>query len=326
MKRILAIVFCVAFVAVSCGKDTVSVADTDTVRLSFAAHATTRAAEGYESMVNALDVLIFRGDDGTVEGRARFDGASAFVDVVTGVALEWHVVANAPEGTFDEVSSLDSFLASVYVLENNGNGMVMHAQGHGVFHGDADISVTLERVLSKVTLGKVVPSFLGSTYAGSEVYVERIFLVNVDGICLYNGGTISGGVWYNRMGLDDEDDDVHRLFVRGIHARAGVSDMDFDVSLYCCPNPVDNGIDSKSEPLWCARNTRLVIEVSVDGEANYYPLTLGAMEHNTEYVFSEVRLLGPGAESPDMLPDRDAFSFDVAVNPWIVDREHELEL
>ena len=74
--------------------------------------------------------------------------------------------------------------------------------------------------------------------------------------------------------------------------------MDF----YCCPNPEGK--------------TRLVLELTVCGIKNYYPVTLPPMQCNYEYRIADVELTGWGSASPDVPVDRERLCWNLSVLPW----------
>ena len=92
--------------------------------------------------------------------------------------------------------------------------------------------------------------------------------------------------------------------------------MTLDCALYCMPNPTDNGLNSSNSPSWSPRNTRVAVELKVDGQSNWYPVDLPAMECNRHYVIDGMTINGPGSQGPDYPVTRSGLSFSVSVSPW----------
>jgi len=305
-----------------CAKD-VSVKDTPKVDVVFAGADVTKSVSGGGDGVSVLDVLVFRQDGGYLDSHVRADGRQVVVEVSAGMPVRYYVIANASGDAFDRVSDETRFRALFCSLEDHCDGVVMAGGGDGVFDGGETVTVSLDRLQSRVVLDKVTPRFLNTAYQSSVVKIERVFLVNVNGGCPYAGGPASCDVWYNRLGMEPTGRHVDGLLaVSHSVVLDGPSSVVLDDALYCCPNPVDNGVTSVTAPVWSVRNTRLVIELSIDGIANYYPVTLPAMSCNCSYVISEAVLLGPGSASPDVPVDRTSMSFSIQVNPWGSDDGH----
>lgn len=275
-----------------------------------------------DDTVESLSVFVYRSATGSLESSVRSEGAVAQVDVPSDMSLQWHVVANIPEGESVSCDTPDELNSSLWKPDSLSAPFAMTGTGSGSFSGGESVSVSLRRLVSRVTLQKVTPAFLGTSYKDASVTLTRVFLLNVAGSCPYSGTPSSDvSLWYNKLTLDASlPEGIAGGLVKDYSlSLSDASSVTLGTQLYCCPNPIGNGIDSSTEPSWSARNTRLIIELSIDGVPNYYPITLPAMSCNTDYVIREAVLLGAGASSPDMPVSRDAMRFSIQVNAWGTD-------
>lgn len=278
----------------------------------------TRSVSVDESSVHTLDVLVFRQDGGALECHSRAIGNAASVSVMSGTAYRWYVAANAPDGSFEGVSDEDRFRTLSWRLPSLSSGTAMAGSGRGTISGGCSVSVGLDRLACRVILDTFTPDFLSRMYPDADIRLERVFLLNVNGSCLWTVTPDVSDFWYNRMQRTEEGGDVDS-FVSAEHgiALSGPSAVPLGDVLYCCPNPVEQDCDALTVPQWSPRRTRLIIELSIDGVPNYYPVTLPAMQCNRSYFVASASALGPGFPSPDRCStDRTSLEFSVSVLPW----------
>ena len=252
----------------------------------------------------SLDLCAFR-EDGSLYAHARQSGDTVSARLAAGEPLSWWLVANAPKVLLEDVASLEQFRASKVLLENNSReALVMSGCGLGVIADGSENNIQMDRLLSKVSIGKLSPVFLGEEeFENVETRLERVFLLNA-ATTVFLDGTPCDGEICNNGGLDTGlPDSLSDLLVCTPALRLdGPDSHQLDLDLYCCPNP--------------AGNTKLVLELSIAGETDYYPISLPQMECDREYRVEEVELLGWGSLSPDVPVDRRAIKFSILVNPW----------
>lgn len=284
---------------------------------------TRTAVTAHEADVTSLDLLVYRVSDGSLDCSARLAGEdipSVSAPLSMGMELRYYVIANAPEGMPDAYGDEQSLLSGVTLLTHgSADGLVMWGTGGLVVEGDVPaIPVTLRRYACKVTLGSVSARFLDGSTPSTKVCVGRVALVNVTGSTPWSGEPECGDVWYNRGGVyADLPAKVKDMTVADFGTPVpDSSPVTLDAALYCMPNPTDNGVNGGNSTEWSVRNTRLALELLVDGVANWYPLDLPAMQCNTNYVIERLILLGPGSDSPDKPVSRSEAEFSVSVTPW----------
>ena len=325
MKGMRAVV-CTGLVllAVSCNGDPLAEKDVPRRSVSFVVDggaAPTRAAvTAYEGTVSSLDVLVFRSDDGMLDAHARsVSSSSVTAEVSDGMAFDWYVLANAPEGAFSGYASEGAFLAGLALLTDcTSRSLVMMGHGTMAAPSSAPVRASLDRYPCKVTLEELVVDW-PDAFAMGQVSLGRVVLVNVVGSTPWSAVPAAGDLWYNRMGVDASlSAFVSDMTVKdwgGYSLSPGVA-VDVASPLYCMPNPVSNGVNSANAPEWSPRSTRLAVELLIGGASNWYPIALPAMYCNKHYLIRRLTVKGPGSQGPDWPVEREDIRFTVLVEPW----------
>lgn len=282
--------------------------------VSFSAGVATKA--GDDGIVT-LDVLVFR-ENGQREAYARAGGNTVQVSLPTGMPLRWYLVANATASLGSMLTESDLLSSRALLDGQTPSSLTMCGKGNGTIGSNkSTVGVELARMVSRITLESISPVFLKDSYQASAVKLAGIHVINAAGACPYTLIPDAGGVWHNRLGREPGlSRSLSDLLGNGMDLTLDGSTLQGPWTFYACPNPTDNGIDSRTAPSWSERNTRLVVEISIDGVPNYYPMTLPAMECNTEYLIREAILKGPGSASPDIPVERHDMAFTVSVRPW----------
>ena len=325
MKGMRAVV-CTGLVllAASCTRTPLAEKDVPRRSVSFVVDggaAPTRAAvTAYEGTVSSLDVLVFRSDDGMFDAHARtVSSSSVTAEVTDGVAFDWYVVANAPEGAFSGYGSEGAFLAGLTLLTHStSRSLVMMGHGSAAAPSAVPVRASLDRYPCKVTIEQLVVDW-PDAFAMGQVSLGRVVLVNVVGSTPWSAVPAAGELWYNRMDVDASlPDFVRDVTVKdwgGYSLSPGVA-ADVASPLYCMPNPVSNGVNSANAPEWSPRSTRLAVELLVGGSSNWYPIDLPSMYCNKHYLIRKLTVKGPGSKGPDWPVEREDVQFSVLVQPW----------
>ncbi|MBR1871914.1 MAG: hypothetical protein IJ795_01750 [Bacteroidales bacterium] len=300
-----------------------------TVRITAIATPGTKSVPG-ETQIGSMAAWIYSSraayDQGlAAESFAFSQGNSVTLDCTRGSKLAV-VVTNLPQSQFNTSQPLApanlgyDLKSARYSLESMmDNGFLMH--GSLAFSSDqesADLPVVVTRAVCKVSLGSVRNSLQEKGWAGKDVQVEDLFLVNgVSGAFpdpFMAGAQPSVGDFFwcsakysPRSGPypdfgQDEGPECAQAEVSGTIS-PGMS-MSIDAALYCCPNPTEDDTQTLSGDLlvaaaWAPRHTRLVLQCSIDGHRCYYPVTLPALEENVWYKIEELVIKHFGTDSPD---------------------------
>lgn len=268
-------------------------------------HRADRAPVSFDAgAVSSLDLCVFR-SDGSLDTYCRRSGSVLTSTLPMNEDLYYYLVANAPEGLLAGIRTEAQLLSSKAWLKDNArSAFILTASGHGCFRGPSEEHLGMERTVCKVSVGRITPTFLGKGMMGGvTATLDKVWLINAPGsipLSLQPSGA-------DMLNYGNYDSSIPApladlLSCSPVMTLDGPTSRELDLSFYCCPNPV--------------AGTRLVLELSIGGEKNYYPVTLPPMKCNYEYRAEEVELLGWGSASPDIPVERDALRWAVNVNPW----------
>lgn len=298
---------------------------TETVTFSIAgAYPVKSEAGGVEVEYSNLAVMVFR-VDGEPEAVASFEAAEKVtVEVRKGFEYRFYVVANAPEALLSSFESLTegAFLTMGCTLEDYAKGgFVMFGSGMLATEtmGKEPVVVELRRYCSKVFVGEIRVPYVVNLENPPHVTLGRIALINVVGEIPFSANPTSDGIWYNKMRIEGPlPGGVDNLLLRvygGVNPKMEdkVPVFDATCALYAMPNPV---AVSQIDTEWSPRCTRVAVELLVNGESSWYPVSLPAMKCNKVYVIDPLILVGPGSYSPDIPVGRDAVDFKVNMYDW----------
>ena len=254
--------------------------------------------------VSNLDLCAF-GEDDMLETYVRQEGESLTASLRKNTGLSYWLVANAREGLLDNRENEDQFRdTKVFLADSGRDDFLLVGSGTGCFTGRTEKQLNMDRRVCKVSIGKMTPSFLTNTYlADSHVTLDKVWLINASGSVKLSGEASQEDMLnVGKMDANLSEKLTDLLVASPELNLVDASPIDLALSFYCCPNP--------------AENTRLVLELTIAGQKNYYPITLPAMRCNYEYCADEVELLGWGSASPDVPVDRKTMRWAVTVNPW----------
>lgn len=312
-----------ALLALSCGSEPAPGAGDVMCRVVFRLESMTKAPDVSDYGVDHVDLLAFR--DGSRVAYAHVDGQSPVtVTLRDGETVDWHVVVNGPSGALAGYGTEEDLLSGLSLLSDGAASGLLVMYGSGSFApvDGLDVQVTVRRYACKVSFGNVCFEYYDNFSTAPVVTLERVALVNVRGSVPYSGVPTgaAGDLWYNRMGLEEGlPSGVGAMLVRELGSRRVESSgpVSCGESLYCMPNPVSNNVTSATAPTWSPRSTRVALQVRIDGEDHWYPVTLPAMEPNKVYVIENLIIMGPGSSGPDIPVTRDDVSFNVRVRDWV---------
>lgn len=321
MKRFVCkYAFALALAGCSLSRESPQVLELDFAHRNFVCRDSRPLPLGEGSGINSLDVLCF-GPSGLLVWCDRSmgsDSVSALLPV--GMPLQYRLVANAPWEAFEEVGSLDAYESRIsFLLENSRANFVMTAGGECSFRDNGTLEVALKRLASRVSVDAIVPEFFSEDMKNLSCTLDAIYLINVPADCNFSTGLPTMEKWYHKMGFDDSCPDVIADLTRvelDIPVTDNLAIPITNSDLYCYPNPTENGVNSVNTPQWSVRDTRLVVEITFDGNKYYYPVNIPAMQGNMHYHIGRIILSGLGSHIPDAPPSRDSFSFSVSVEPW----------
>ena len=316
----------------SCGEDTSlsggtpSVGD-DRVSVEFTFSDTaTRAGETLDdALVRSVDALVFRRSTGVIEAAARVSSPTATLTIPRNTELDCYFFTNLDASVLSSVTSVGQLASLRASLADNESALLMEGHVSRSFTLPTTVHVSLVRLCSKVTVKMATVDFY---HDALSVTLRRAYLINAigDSSLLPSSGEPLASSWIHKGTYDLSL--LSPLTYRELDIPVTSSEsILLDLSLYTYPNPTDNGHTHDSHPLWDERNSRLVLEVEVNGVTYYYPVTLPSMSSGVEYLVSNALLLGLGRTHPDTVAEpRMMVGMAVAVEPWTDEPDKEIEL
>lgn len=291
-----------------------------------------------EDAINNVALFVFRTDDG-----ARLD-ASVYSEITPAVTQAgsgnpWemslrctvgerkvYVLVNVPEDITGSVLTEKDLLSRSSLLVDNGvaDFLMMGSENVNVSGPECTLRVPVKRMVASVRLDRITNLMEANAYRSDGMFVvQKIYLTNVVGVMKYDGSTVPSAVaseyWLAKLTAGSGplicEDDVSTTVNYGEDSSYSTSH-----SFYAYPNdcPAD-----ESE-IWCPRSTMLVIEASLNGEKYYYPVPVGPLESNRQYVITDFVIRRPGSAVPWECVHKSAASINVEVMPWgspVVTRE-----
>jgi len=297
------------------------------VRVTFVVDASATKGSlspGGETSIQSLDLLVFRAD-GALESHVRVGSVSSVeASLISGEELTYYIVANLPASRLAAVSGKAEFLSTLTYLSDTSMGtMVMSASGTLTLDGLADVEVGpvgLNRYACKISITDISVPWLSSFATAPSCVVNRILVMNARTVAPLSGAATADAdaYWVNK--LTDEAVDPATMVGRLVYENPSLAILSsaktsLGATLFAMPN-ASTGDANASDTPWSPRRTRVCVELLIDGHSNWYPIDLPAMARNTQYVVSELVIMGPGTTAPDMGIDRTAVAFGVEVAPW----------
>ena len=246
-----------------------------------------------KATVHDLDLLFFQGAPAY-----RLDAWQHFADLdgnrVTGTsssAAETFVaLSNYRSGSWSDIRTYDSLEEIRFRLEEEDPAAPML---WGTGKAGQDCRLTLQPMLSRITLGSIACDFSRRPYAGETLQEVRAYLTYACAECRPFRPEDTAAAWVNAGRLDEVETASlsHPETVLQTIAPALERRIYPEADFYCYPNP-SRGAEFGS-PV-----TRLVIEGRLRGTVYYYPIDLPGLEANVRYRL-DITLLRAGTLDPD---------------------------
>ena len=259
-----------------------------------------------EAKVNDLQVFVFRSGSNALDAYANAKSATQLSLSCTTGEKNIIAIVNAPD--MKDVATKDALLAKISELSGNAlNNFEMIGTATATVPTEMGITVTVDRIASRVVIKKVTRDFASPALASVNFTIDAIYLVNAAGDLNY-GKTGAPSKWYNTAKNLNEQ----AALLVDSPAAAVANKESHAVAHYFYAYPNLNSADDQ------VADTRLVVEATLDGRKYYYPVTMPKMESNKSYEISELKITRPGSDNPDKpieIMDQD---FKITVNPWDV--------
>ena len=155
------------------------------------------------------------------------------------------------------------------------------------------VRISLQPMLSRITLRSIACDFTGRGYAGEPLRNVRAYLTWASRECQPTAENDHPVSWLNAGRLDETETASlpHPEMVCSAVSPALSHRIYPSLSFFCYPNPSEGA--SFGQPV-----TRLVIEGQLQGTTCYYPIDLPGLKANTQYRM-DVTLTRAGTSDPD---------------------------
>jgi len=291
-------------------------AKTVNLRVSASSPLDTKASTIKDAQINSIQVFIFSGS-GTLEGWKRADGASVEVSSLTGEKIIWAVV-NAPEISIAPGESEEVLKAIRSDLKDNSTtSLVMTGRRTYMVSGGGSVSVAVDRIPAKISVGSICVRFQGTSLEGKPFIVKDVYLRNVAGEQNIGGTFVptKNSLWYNKI----------------VRSSSGASSViaDTGLSITCpentakelgflylaYPNPTAD--DARDNSWTSIRRTHLMIHATIGGTDTFYPFALPVIERNHIYNVRSITISMKGNDNESDPPiETGGLGMSVTVNPW----------
>ena len=288
------------------------------VNCSFGATKAVGQTEAIENTINNMSVFVFRKDPGhKLDASAFSDGGETELQLRCTVGDKIiYVLANSASDFTGRVRCEDDLLSLSSSLTENGlsNLFMMGRTEQMLAEPTCSMSVPVVRPVASVRVEKITNLMEANGYRADNLFtVNAIYLTNVVGTWAFNGTTdpqnLGESGWLARL-----EKQVNPLICdEGINAVVNYGNaMNVAHTFYAFPNPC--GL--KEESAWSPRSTMLVVEATLDGVKYYYPVAVGPLESNRQYVINDFIIRRPGSNHPWEVVHKTDVTIDVEVVPW----------
>ena len=238
----------------------------------------TRTELRSDSALSFLDVLVY--DDDSLRqldtwqhfGPEKLDGE---LSILSGDGAKIFVfIANyapLPSVSISQIGSFDAFMTYEARLSDDSSEYPIMTSAVRADAGDDIRTVTLEPLLSEVTLGNISYDFSGKEYENESLKNVCAYLINVSASTqMLRDSLFTPSEVLNYGGLVESDmaslSSPDLLYHDLPDFPAGAS-YEADAKFYCYPNDLDE--ESMGQPF-----TRMVVQGDVGGQTCYYPIDI----------------------------------------------------
>lgn len=229
-----------------------------------------------------------------------------------------YVLVNMPEDITGSITDEEDLLSHSSLLTENGtsNFFMMGSATATLSGPKCTVKVPVSRKVASVRIDRITNMMEAKAYQKDGLFVvNRIYLTNVVGLMKYDGSTLPSALateyWLARLEAQETpliyDGSVNTTVNYGAERAYTTSH-----SFYAYPNDCA----ASETGIWTPRSTMLVIEATLDGVKYYYPVAVGPLESNRQYVITDFIIRRPGSESPWETVHKSDASVQIEVLPW----------
>lgn len=284
----------VVLAAVSCSKEASPARAVKPVEVVVTvADGVTRATgvtDTQEKRINSVQVFAFDRDLGIREDYSSSSSSSITLKVIPG-SKRFYILANCAD--MSGIMSESALLAKVSYLKDNSLGafeMITHEDRVVTATANTTIEAKVRRLVSKVSLDKVIVAFENESLAGMDFRIKGIYLTSVASSTSYSL-TAAPEKYFD--GASDNGSQVNALIRE--------TGLDINLSGGMSSSPVQHTTKHVfyAYPNSSTSHTRLVLDTTLDGIAQSYSFDLSNLESNKAYS-AEVKITRQNTELSDV--------------------------
>lgn len=274
--------------------------------------------EANEAKVSKIDILVFNASNGELDGYASGVTSPLNCSCTKGNREIYAIVNADSDMNLASVSKKADLLAKISKLSSNSltTGFVMTGSTSKNITDAANVSISVNRIASRVWVKKVTKNFSSSALNALEFKVVRFYLTNVvaqDNV----GGTFvpdaTASYWINKMKYETSNGTDALTLRTKNEVVTTMGEYAVADAMYAYPNPT---VDDANGGTFTARHTRWVLEATIGGTTYYYPVTLPVLESNKSYEINNITITHVGSLDPDTPVEAFEVPFTITVNDW----------
>lgn len=316
MKRKLFFAVLAAVVLASCNESVCVEPEDESglVKLNLSVPVGQTKSAGTEDERNVYNLQVFLFDDnGALEAYDYVKNQlSTSLECTPGIK-KIVAITNAPD--LKDVKSFEDLNGRTSNMKDNSlRNFIMSGSVQEDITASADISIPVTRLAAKITIASITNNMALDYHKNLNFKVSDMYLINVPGSTGYLEEK-TPELWYNMMKVGGAADVlllVSRHKSDQITVPYGEAKQVGEV-FYSYPNGTQT---DTSDPEWCPRYTRFVVEAWLGNDRYYYPVSIPNIERNTAYEI-HLTVTRPGSSSPDALIDLEAASVSINIVDWV---------
>lgn len=288
------------------------------VNCSYGATKAVGQTQKAEDKINNLSVFVFRTDPGhklDASAWSETSGSTLQLRCTIGEKIVY-VLANAASDYTYQIRCEADLLALSSSLTDNGLSklFMMGSTTQTLSGASCTVTVPVKRLVASVRLDKITNRMEANGYRADGLFtVNAVYLTNVVGTWAFDGTTdpqtLGESGWLARLEKQDQslicDDGIGRTVNYN-------QELNEPHTFYAFPN----SCDLKEDPVWSQRSTMLVVEATLDGVKYYYPVAVGPLEANKQYVINNFIIRRPGSNHPWEVVHKTDVTVQIEVVPW----------
>lgn len=254
--------------------------------------------------IESLQVLAFR-ENGELDAYAKSSLASVKLNCTTGKKT-FYAIVNGKD--FSKIKKSTDLLSCITYLKDNA---IDKLQMFGSTQLDVkantnSVSITATRIPARISIEKIILNFQATAYKNSSLKIEQLYVTNVAAGAKL-GTLASASEWINLSKFDSSIDASLKALTYeqtpNISIKNGTT---YNKNHYFYVYPHEKG-----------KQTRLVIEGSIDGKKYFFPINISdSIESNMTYTITELTITRPGSEDSNTPVCTTQCNANITIEEW----------